>query len=68
MDDLGGLLVAVRKSERLIEYANAEVQGTDNGCSLVVAKMNGSVGVLNGKPSTWGSHREPRLKLSRECC
>lgn len=68
MDDLGGFLVAVRKSDELIEYTDVEVQGTGNCCSLVVAKMKGSVGVLNGRWSTWSSHREPRLKLSRECC
>lgn len=68
MDDLEGLLVAVRESERLIEYAVVEVQGKGNGCSLVVTKMQRSAGVLNGRRSTWGSYREPRLKLSQECC
>lgn len=68
MNDLGGVLVAVREWEKLVEYAVEEVQGTGNGCSLVVVKMKASIGVPQGKPSTWGSHRGPRLKLSRECC
>lgn len=67
MNDLGGLLVAVREGGRLVECAVEEVQGMGNGRSLVGAKMKGPVGVLNRKRSTWSSHREPRLKLSLEC-